>query len=169
MFVLLKHRSPEKAVGRLHAIPPLFSKVETEFTSARLCETLLNTSVFGSSVEQEKSATALRFHSCSSYLRVWRFQPSGEAAAESSFDRPSRHGKRAHEGGGNVALLYGDFEFLACLALQEEAFVRELQLCIPVKTEILQASLNPETAARSSKLFYYFVSPLPSGSEESSS
>ena len=29
-------------------------------------------------------------------------------------DRPSRHGKRAHEGGGNVALLYGDFEFLAC-------------------------------------------------------
>ena len=32
---------------------------ETEFTSARLCETLLNTSVFGSSVEQEKSATAL--------------------------------------------------------------------------------------------------------------
>ena len=38
----------------------LVSKVET--TSARLCETLLNTSVFSSSVEQEKSATALRFH-----------------------------------------------------------------------------------------------------------
>ena len=46
------------------------------------------------------------------------------------------------------------------LALQEEAFVRELQLCIPVKTEILQASLNPETAARSSKLFYYLTQSL---------
>ena len=37
------------------------------------------------------------------------------------------------------------------LALQEEAFVRELQLCIPVKTEIEQVTLNPETAARSAK------------------
>ena len=46
-------------VGRLHAIPPLFSKVETEFTSARLCETLLNTSVFGSSMEQEKKSERL--------------------------------------------------------------------------------------------------------------
>eukprot|EP00439_Symbiodinium_sp_Y106_P067972 s1142_g11.t1 len=46
------------------------------------------------------------------------------------------------------------------LALQEETFVRELQLCIPVKTEILQASLNPETAARSSKLFYYLTQSL---------
>ena len=45
---------------------------------------------------------------------TWMFQPSREVSAESSFDRPSRHGKRAHEGGGNVALLYGDFEFLAC-------------------------------------------------------
>ena len=62
-----------------------------------------------------------------------------------------------------MALLYGDFEFLACLALQEEAFVRELQLCIPVKTEILQASLNPETAARSSKLFYYLSVPCQVG------
>ncbi|CAE7255000.1 RE2 [Symbiodinium sp. CCMP2592] len=46
------------------------------------------------------------------------------------------------------------------LALQEEAFVRELQLCIPVKTEIVQADLNPETAARSSKLFYYLTQSL---------
>ena len=46
------------------------------------------------------------------------------------------------------------------LALQEEAFVRELQLCIPVKTEILRASLNPETAAWSSKLFYYLTQSL---------
>ncbi|CAE7245639.1 unnamed protein product [Symbiodinium sp. CCMP2592] len=46
------------------------------------------------------------------------------------------------------------------LALQEEAFVRELQLCIPVKKEIVQADLNPETAARSSKLFYYLTQSL---------
>jgi len=46
------------------------------------------------------------------------------------------------------------------LALQEEAFVRELQLCIPVKTEIQQSSLNAETAARSSKLFYYLTQSL---------
>ena len=46
------------------------------------------------------------------------------------------------------------------LALQEEAFVRELQLCIPVKTEIEQVILNPETAARSAKLFYYLKQSL---------
>ncbi|CAE7705914.1 unnamed protein product [Symbiodinium sp. CCMP2592] len=46
------------------------------------------------------------------------------------------------------------------LALQEEAFVRELQLCILVKKEIVQADLNPETAARSSKLFYYLTQSL---------
>ena len=45
------------------------------------------------------------------------------------------------------------------LALQEEAFVRELQLCIPVKTEIEQVILNPETA-RSAKLFYYLKQSL---------
>eukprot|EP00439_Symbiodinium_sp_Y106_P047976 s4290_g6.t1 len=45
-------------------------------------------------------------------------------------------------------------------ALQEEAFVRELQLCIPVKTEIEQVTLNPETAARSAKLFYYLKQSL---------
>ena len=56
------HKPLREAIGRLHAIPPLFSKVETEFTSARLCDTLLDTSVFSSSVEQKKSATALRFH-----------------------------------------------------------------------------------------------------------
>ncbi|CAE7206620.1 unnamed protein product [Symbiodinium sp. CCMP2592] len=42
----------------------------------------------------------------------------------------------------------------------EEAFVRELQLCILVKKEIVQADLNPETAARSSKLFYYLTQSL---------
>ena len=46
------------------------------------------------------------------------------------------------------------------LALQEEAFVRELQLCIPVKSEIKQVDLNVETAARSSKLFYYLTQSL---------
>ena len=46
------------------------------------------------------------------------------------------------------------------LALQEEAFVRELQLCIPVKSEIKQVDLNSETAARSSKLFYYLTQSL---------
>ena len=46
------------------------------------------------------------------------------------------------------------------LALQEEAFVRELQLCIPVKGEIKQVDLNAETAARSSKLFYYLTQSL---------
>ena len=46
------------------------------------------------------------------------------------------------------------------LALQEEAFVRELQLCIPVKTEIEQVTLNPETASRSAKLFYYLKQSL---------
>eukprot|EP00439_Symbiodinium_sp_Y106_P004385 s13027_g1.t1 len=45
-------------------------------------------------------------------------------------------------------------------ALQEEAFVRELQLCIPVKSEIKQVDLNAETAARSSKLFYYLTQSL---------
>eukprot|EP00439_Symbiodinium_sp_Y106_P000499 s12197_g1.t1 len=45
------------------------------------------------------------------------------------------------------------------LALQEEAFVREL-LCIPVKSEIKQVELNAETAARSSKLFYYLTQSL---------
>ena len=46
------------------------------------------------------------------------------------------------------------------LALQEEAFVRELQLCVPVKSEIKQVDLNAETAARSSKLFYYLTQSL---------
>ena len=46
------------------------------------------------------------------------------------------------------------------LALQEEAFVRELQLCVPVKTEILQTKLPSDTAARSSKLFYYLTQSL---------
>ena len=46
------------------------------------------------------------------------------------------------------------------LALQEEAFVRELQLCIPVKSEIKQVDLNAETAARSSKLFSYLTQSL---------
>ena len=46
------------------------------------------------------------------------------------------------------------------LALQEEAFVRELQLCVPVKAEILQTKLPSDTAARSSKLFYYLTQSL---------
>ena len=46
------------------------------------------------------------------------------------------------------------------LALQEEAFVRELQLCVPVKTEILQTKLPSDTAARSSKLFYCLTQSL---------
>ena len=46
------------------------------------------------------------------------------------------------------------------LALQEEAFVRELQLCVPVKTEILQTKLPSDIAARSSKLFYYLTQSL---------
>ena len=46
------------------------------------------------------------------------------------------------------------------LALQEKAFVRELQLCVPVKTEILQTKLPSHTAARSSKLFYYLTQSL---------
>ena len=46
------------------------------------------------------------------------------------------------------------------LALQEEAFVRKLQPCIPVKSEIKQVDLNVETAARSSKLFYYLTQSL---------
>ena len=46
------------------------------------------------------------------------------------------------------------------LALQEEAFVRELKLCVPVKAEIKQIDLNAEIAARSSKLFYYLTQSL---------
>ena len=46
------------------------------------------------------------------------------------------------------------------LALQEEAFVRELQLCVPVKAEILQTKLPSDAAARSSKLFYYLTQSL---------
>ena len=46
------------------------------------------------------------------------------------------------------------------LALQEKAFVRELQLCVPVKAEIVQTKLPSDTAARSSKLFYYLTQSL---------
>ena len=41
-----------------------------------------------------------------------------------------------------------------------EAFVQELQLCVPVKAEIKQIDLNAETAAKSSKLFYYLTQSL---------
>ena len=41
----------------------------------------------------------------------------------------------------------------------EEAFVRELQLCVPVK-KILQTKFPSDTAARSSKLFYYLTQSL---------
>ena len=45
------------------------------------------------------------------------------------------------------------------LALQEEAFIRDFQLCVPVKTEILQTKLPSDTAT-SSKLFYYLTQSL---------
>ena len=65
-------------------------------------------------------------------------------------------GERTHEGSRRVAHTF--LETLSSwLALQEEAFVRELQLCVPVKTEILQTKLPSDTAARSSKLFYYLT------------
>ena len=48
---------------------------------------------------------------------------------------------------------------LANVRLQTNTSVRELQLYIPVKIQILQASLH-ETAARSSKLFYYSTQSL---------
>ena len=40
------------------------------------------------------------------------------------------------------------------LALQDEAYVRELQFCIKTKHEIDQSSLAADVAARSAKLFY---------------
>ena len=46
------------------------------------------------------------------------------------------------------------------LALQDESFVRELQLCVKVKHEILQKDLSVEVAARSAKLFYYLTQAL---------
>ena len=46
------------------------------------------------------------------------------------------------------------------LALQDEAYVRELQYCIKTKHEIDQASLAADVAARSAKLFYYLTQSL---------
>ena len=46
------------------------------------------------------------------------------------------------------------------LALQDEAYVRELQFCIKTKHEIDQSSLAADVAARSAKLFYYLTQSL---------
>ena len=46
------------------------------------------------------------------------------------------------------------------LALQDEAYVRELQFCIKTKHEIDQSSLGADVAARSAKLFYYLTQSL---------
>ncbi|CAE7458441.1 GIP, partial [Symbiodinium microadriaticum] len=46
------------------------------------------------------------------------------------------------------------------LALQDEAYVRELQFCVKTKHEIDQASLAANVAARSAKLFYYLTQSL---------
>ncbi|CAE7690609.1 unnamed protein product, partial [Symbiodinium necroappetens] len=46
------------------------------------------------------------------------------------------------------------------LALQDEAYVRELQFCVKTKHEIDQASLAADVAARSAKLFYYLTQSL---------
>ena len=46
------------------------------------------------------------------------------------------------------------------LALQDEAYVNELRLCISVKDEIRQDRLPPDTAARSAKLFYLLSQSL---------
>ena len=43
------------------------------------------------------------------------------------------------------------------LALQDESFVRELQLCVKQKNEILQKDLADDVAARSAKLYYYLT------------
>ena len=48
---LSEHRSPKEAVLEKVACDFSSGKVETEFICARLRETLLNISVFGSSVE----------------------------------------------------------------------------------------------------------------------
>ncbi|CAE7198672.1 unnamed protein product, partial [Symbiodinium natans] len=45
------------------------------------------------------------------------------------------------------------------LALQDESFVRELQLCVKQKNEILQKDLA-DVAARSAKLYYYLTQSL---------
>ncbi|CAE7265621.1 unnamed protein product [Symbiodinium sp. CCMP2592] len=58
----------------------------------------------------------------------------------------------------NLALLYGDAEFLACPA--GRSVCSGTAALHPVKKEIVQADLNPETAARSSKLFYYLTQSL---------
>ena len=60
-----------------------------------------------------------------------------------------------------VETWHGSVETLSSwLALQDEAFVRELQLCVKVKHEILQKDLCVEVAARSAKLFYYLTQAL---------
>ena len=46
------------------------------------------------------------------------------------------------------------------LALQDESFVRELQLCVKQKNEILQKDLADDVAARSAKLYYYLTQSL---------
>ena len=46
------------------------------------------------------------------------------------------------------------------LALQDEAYVNKIRLCIGVKDEIRQDLLPPDTAARSAKLFYLLSQSL---------
>ena len=46
------------------------------------------------------------------------------------------------------------------LALQDEAYVNEIRLCVGVKDEIRQDLLPPDTAARSAKLFYLLSQSL---------
>ena len=46
------------------------------------------------------------------------------------------------------------------LALQDEAYVREIQLCLTVSDEIQQGKLPQDTASRSAKLFYYLTQSL---------
>ena len=106
-------------------------------------------------------------------LKQPRKQPLGDKVSGSSFGGSNRAEKYLpplplidHHvmGKGRMKEVEGWHTFLetlsSWLALQEEAFVRELQLCVPVKTEILQTKLPSDTAARSSKLFYYLTQSL---------
>ena len=69
----------------------------------------------------------------------------------------------AHQemGGDRMREIHGFLETLSSwLALQDEAHVNELRLCIGVKDEIQQDRLPADTAARSAKLFYLLSQSL---------
>ena len=84
--------------------------VEAAEAARKAAETALTRDPF----DPKEAASAKGLSQCAFHDKLWRFQQSREVSAPSSCDRPPRNGERSHEGGGDVACLYGNFEFLAC-------------------------------------------------------